>query len=301
MKTKIAFFGPTNFSSLIHKAADMARDFQTDNRGYLILLILTDGEITDMDRTIGEIVEASVLPLSIVIVGIGNANFENMNILDADDEPLVANGKTMSRDIVQFVPYRNYKQDSSRLAEDVLQEIPGQLVGYMKSKGIKPSARQFRSQDQFLQSNANLLQMANNNQPQAAVQPFNPNLPPQPYNPNQGYGMAPNQAHLQNGGAGMSNQGSQYNLLSGGVQPFNINQPQPFNPNQPRPYNPNQAYAMPPNQPQNFNGGVLNQGSQYNLLSGGVQPFNPNQPQPFNPNQPQNFNPNYPNSSNFRN
>lgn len=35
-----------------------------------------------------EIVKASILPLSIIIVGVGNADFSNMDVLDADDVPL---------------------------------------------------------------------------------------------------------------------------------------------------------------------------------------------------------------------
>lgn len=37
-----------------------------------------DGVISDMDRTIDRIVHASKLPLSIVIVGVGSADFSNM-------------------------------------------------------------------------------------------------------------------------------------------------------------------------------------------------------------------------------
>lgn len=51
-----------------------------------MLLILTDGEITDMDDTIKAIVDASFLPMSIIIVGIGSADFTNMEILDADKQ-----------------------------------------------------------------------------------------------------------------------------------------------------------------------------------------------------------------------
>ncbi len=43
---------------------------------------MTDGEIHDMDATKDSIVAASLLPLSIIIVGVGNADFTNMNILD---------------------------------------------------------------------------------------------------------------------------------------------------------------------------------------------------------------------------
>lgn len=39
--------------------------------------------------------------MSIIIVGIGNENFDNMNILDADEVPLISSwGEKMSRDIV---------------------------------------------------------------------------------------------------------------------------------------------------------------------------------------------------------
>ena len=45
---------------------------------YHILLILTDGEIHDMPATKDLVVECSKYPLSIIIVGIGNADFGNM-------------------------------------------------------------------------------------------------------------------------------------------------------------------------------------------------------------------------------
>lgn len=52
------------------------------------MLIITDGIINDMKETIDEIVRGSSLPLSIVIVGVGTADFSNMDTLDADEEPL---------------------------------------------------------------------------------------------------------------------------------------------------------------------------------------------------------------------
>ena len=41
-----------------------------------------------METTTRAIVKARKLPLSIVIVGVGNDDFKNMKILDADDKPL---------------------------------------------------------------------------------------------------------------------------------------------------------------------------------------------------------------------
>lgn len=77
---------------------------------YFILLILTDGVITDMADTREAIVQASHLPMSVIIVGVGNADFSDMQMLDGDDGILRSpKGEPVLRDIVQFVPFRNFK------------------------------------------------------------------------------------------------------------------------------------------------------------------------------------------------
>ena len=69
-------------------------------------MILTDGFIDDLQSTINKIVELSNLPISIVIVGVGDHNFEMTETLDADYKPLWCNmlQKHMEDDIVNFVP-----------------------------------------------------------------------------------------------------------------------------------------------------------------------------------------------------
>ena len=73
-------------------------------------MILTDGVVTDMADTREAIVRASYQPLSIIIVGVGNADFTDMQILDGDDGVLRSpKGEPVLRDIVQFVPFRDFK------------------------------------------------------------------------------------------------------------------------------------------------------------------------------------------------
>ena len=81
----------------------------------------------DQEQTIREIVNGSDLPLSIIIIGVGDADFEQMENLDADKSPLynTQTGKYQSRDIVQFVPFNQFQNDPSLLAKEVLKEIPG--------------------------------------------------------------------------------------------------------------------------------------------------------------------------------
>jgi hypothetical protein len=64
-------------------------------------LIITDGQITDMEKTKLAVIAGSDQPLSIIIVGVGQADFARMDELDSDERLLTAGGRTAERDIVQ--------------------------------------------------------------------------------------------------------------------------------------------------------------------------------------------------------
>lgn len=106
-----------------------------------MLLILTDGIINDMQDTIREIVLGSDLPLSIIIIGVGVADFQLMEELDGDGVPLYSHQlkRQRSRDIVQFVPFNSVKREPIHLAKEVLEEIPRQLTDYYVARNIRPN------------------------------------------------------------------------------------------------------------------------------------------------------------------
>eukprot|EP00743_Colponemidia_sp_Colp-15_P003369 GILK01003642.1.p1 GENE.GILK01003642.1~~GILK01003642.1.p1 ORF type:complete len:599 (-),score=69.60 GILK01003642.1:100-1779(-) len=133
--------GPTVFGPIMQAGIQYAMQHSTQqSQKYTILLILTDGVIHDMSATIDSIVQASGLPLSVVIVGVGEADFSQMVVLDADTTPLVdSHGRQMYRDIVQFVPFRSVANHPARLAKEVLAEIPEQLLSYMRVRNILPN------------------------------------------------------------------------------------------------------------------------------------------------------------------
>ena len=136
--SKVELNGPTYFNPLITEVSKTcAANKQNGIDIYTILLIITDGEIHDMDKTIKAIIEASELPLSIIIIGVGNADFSKMEILDGDSGLQNKKGQA-ARDFVQFVPFRTYRHDPTLLAKHVLAEIPEQLVEYKIMTGRKP-------------------------------------------------------------------------------------------------------------------------------------------------------------------
>ena len=100
-QSRVELSGPTNFAPTIRLAAKRAASLPEDGSKYCVLLILTDGVIADMDETKTEIIRASALPLSIIIVGVGYDSFDEMKILDSDHQILSHNGKFAKRDIVQ--------------------------------------------------------------------------------------------------------------------------------------------------------------------------------------------------------
>jgi len=132
-----------------------------NERKYNILLILTDGKIDDMQETKNILVEASNYPISVIIVGIGNSNFGNMNeigkryiyiyilfififylyqiIFNLGGESNAfnsSNGIKRERDIVQFVEFSKFENNGDLLAEKVLKEIPKQIEEYYRLHGI---------------------------------------------------------------------------------------------------------------------------------------------------------------------
>ncbi|XP_005223378.1 copine-5 isoform X1 [Bos indicus] len=140
----VQLYGPTNFAPVVTHVARNAAAVQ-DGSQYSVLLIITDGVISDMAQTKEAIVNAAKLPMSIIIIGVGQAEFDAMVELDGDDVRISSRGKLAERDIVQFVPFRDYVDRTgnhvlsmARLARDVLAEIPDQLVSYMKAQGIRP-------------------------------------------------------------------------------------------------------------------------------------------------------------------
>ncbi|KAF6098994.1 copine 3 [Phyllostomus discolor] len=139
---QIKLYGPTNFSPIINHVARFAAaatQQQTASQ-YFVLLIITDGVITDLDETRQAIVNAAKLPMSIIIVGVGSADFSAMEFLDGDTGSLRSpSGEAAIRDIVQFVPFRQFQSaPKEALAQCVLAEIPQQVVGYFNTYKLLP-------------------------------------------------------------------------------------------------------------------------------------------------------------------
>ena len=133
----IKFSGPTYFGPILDSFFEhCARQHQQGQKNYNLLLILTDGTIHDMAKTKKRIVDLAQLPASVIIVGLGDADFDDMVELDGDQQRVTdEEGRVACRDIVQFVEF-DQAVKMGNLGELVLEEIPNQFVGWMKANSV---------------------------------------------------------------------------------------------------------------------------------------------------------------------
>lgn len=101
-------------------------------QSYTILLIVTDGAVSDVQATAECLNRVSTSPLSVVIVGVGNEDFKAMQFLDDCSD------RSGTRDIAQFVAFKEHSNSSQSLTKATLEEIPSQLVQFFQGKGIDP-------------------------------------------------------------------------------------------------------------------------------------------------------------------
>jgi len=112
---RVQFSGPTTFAEIINHVGENCKDAidgsilgvggeENHLKFYNILLIITDGDVTNFRETLDTIVENSNKAMSIIIVGVGKKDFTDMNVLDSDNKKLVSSsGKEAVRDIVNFI------------------------------------------------------------------------------------------------------------------------------------------------------------------------------------------------------
>ena len=131
----VEFSGVTYFAPIVKEIRIKLEDNNDNTFNYHILLIISDGEIFDIDETIDSIIEASKFPISFIIIGIGSDVTDDMKKLNGERGKLISSkGETLNKDIVQYVHFNDYAYDLNKLTEAVLKYIPDQISNYYNDK-----------------------------------------------------------------------------------------------------------------------------------------------------------------------
>ena len=129
---KVTFSGGTYFSPVIEKInQELKKNINNENLKYHILLILSDGIVDDINEIIDSVIESAKLPLSIIIIGVGDSVEDDMKRLNGEYGKLISSkGEILEKDIIQYVHFNDYADDIEKLTEAVLKNIPEQISDY---------------------------------------------------------------------------------------------------------------------------------------------------------------------------
>ena len=100
---------------------------------YNILFILLSGDIDKKDEkaTINSLILSSYLPLSIIVIGVGNHNFSASKELFNIDNKYSSEGMPKNRDNIIFTTLKN-KSGSISILEDCLKKLRKQIIEFYK-------------------------------------------------------------------------------------------------------------------------------------------------------------------------
>ena len=126
MLKEVVLSGPTSFAPIIRKSMEHVK--KSGNK-FHILVIIADGQMEDEGPTVSSIIEASKLPLSIVLVGVGDGPWDIMEEFD-DHLP----GRKF--DNFQFVDFhsstKEAKNPEAAFALAALMEVPLQFQNMLE-------------------------------------------------------------------------------------------------------------------------------------------------------------------------
>lgn len=138
---RIQTWGPTMFSELLMTIGGVVSRRHTasgkGNLAYTCVLIITDGVISDMDKTRAELIKLSRYPVSVIIIGVGSEDFSKMRTLDdGEGKPMLKRGSDVAaRRFVQFVDYASFARENGQVDLSVLGE---KVLGNIPDHGMCP-------------------------------------------------------------------------------------------------------------------------------------------------------------------
>ena len=137
---KIKFCDNNTLSPLINNIRKVIyTKYKPDTYSILFLLINSPPKNEDFQNTIDSLIENSFLPLSIVVIGIGNSEFEDIKQLLSNKNKISSKGIEKLRNNIHFISMKDCNFNNDILKNRCLKDIPKQMVQYYSLNKTTPN------------------------------------------------------------------------------------------------------------------------------------------------------------------
>lgn len=128
----VELYGPDFFSPVLQGSLNYVKTKSKLFKGYFISLVITDGNPKDVPKTKKAIIEASKLPMSIIIIGVGDKGFDRMKEMMSN---VVYGKESQKRQVAQFLSLSELKSVDS-LVSSSLKSVKQQVIDYIKLENV---------------------------------------------------------------------------------------------------------------------------------------------------------------------
>lgn len=108
---------------------------------YKVIVLLTDGDVCDPENVLNELIRANSLPVSIIVVGIGEEKMDMNEKIFSKSFLQEKSAGGIVRDFLKFFYWKDFlklKKGSRQFLRDCFSELPMQIVRFYKMRGIVP-------------------------------------------------------------------------------------------------------------------------------------------------------------------
>ena len=164
---KISFCESEHLSPLIEKIRSLIiKNYELNIYNILFLLISNPPVKEDYQKCIDLFVANTYLPLSIIVVGIGDKEFKEIKNLINKNRIFSSEGLERVRNNIYFVSMKNCNYNNEILKNKCLKEIPRQVVEFYKINKTSPDdvkADKLENINKSIEKSINLINVQNNN------------------------------------------------------------------------------------------------------------------------------------------
>ena len=137
---KVEISLPVNYESIFNIACDYA-EYEKQNheaRNYFVLIVVSAGVIDDFDASYEAVSRAADLPLSVLMVKVGNVQLEDVN----DPAEMITRSEELfeecERRYVDIVSFEDFKEGGASAAFELelIKRIPDQVQKYMEKNSV---------------------------------------------------------------------------------------------------------------------------------------------------------------------